>query len=34
MLNCRLEPAVCRQAVEGTWLLGRGDHDWDQYPNA
>lgn len=34
MLNCRLDPGVCRQAVEGNWLLGLGDHDWDQYPNA
>ncbi len=35
MAHCRLAPDVCQPIGEaGAWLLGRGDHDWDQYPNA
>lgn len=41
MFHCKPGPADelsgvnCEQAVEpGSWLLGRGDHDWDQYPLA
>lgn len=35
MAHCRLAPPLC-QAIgqSGAWFLGRGDHDWDQYPNA
>jgi hypothetical protein len=41
MFHCKPEAADelssvdCARAVEpGSWLLGRGDHDWDQFPLA
>lgn len=35
MMHCRVTATACARAAEpGAWFLGRGDHDWDQYPNA
>ncbi len=35
MGHCRGADANWARALEpGAWLLGKGDHDWDQYPNA
>ncbi len=35
MMHCRLPEADCANAlVPGAWFLGKGDHDWDQYPLA
>lgn len=35
MFHCKLDGAdVDRAVLPGGWLLGRGDHDWDQYPLA
>jgi hypothetical protein len=33
MMHCKYEGAEFEKAKEpGAWCLGRGDHDWDQYP--
>lgn len=35
MLHCRLDANTCERLTRpGAWLLGKGDHDWDQYPLA
>ncbi len=35
MAHCELAPPACQVIDQtGAWFLGRGDHDWDQYPNA
>ena len=33
MIHCREAPKICDTLLSpGSWLLGRGDHDWDQFP--
>jgi GNAT superfamily N-acetyltransferase len=35
MFHCKVESPECKAAQEpGSWLLSKGDHDWDQYPLA
>ncbi len=35
MFQCKYTPAECAAAQEpGHWLLGKSDHDWDQFPLA
>jgi GNAT superfamily N-acetyltransferase len=35
MFHCKVECPECLAAQEpGSWLLSKGDHDWDQYPLA
>jgi GNAT superfamily N-acetyltransferase len=35
MLHCKIEKLDCDQAYQpGSWFLGKGDHDWDQFPLA
>jgi GNAT superfamily N-acetyltransferase len=35
MLHCKIEGLDCDRAHQpGSWFLGKGDHDWDQFPLA
>jgi GNAT superfamily N-acetyltransferase len=34
MIHCRPDNTGGLAPDSGPWLLGRGDHDWDQYPKA
>jgi GNAT superfamily N-acetyltransferase len=33
MIHCRATKEICKSALSpDAWLLGKGDHDWDQFP--